>query len=69
MKKQNADWLENRPMWKIDKRNKILLKNPTRWLSSAKYRYASRNGWLDMRAVIYANEIRNSFEKRAIIQA
>lgn len=61
---QNAQWLENRPMWKIDKQDPAKLRNPDRWLSVATYRMAPKMGWLDMVVVIRAQEIRNSVAKR-----
>ena len=62
--RRNIQWLENRPMWEIDKKDPTKLRNPTRWLSEAKYRTAPKMGWLDMAVVIRDQEIRNSIAKR-----
>lgn len=69
---RNADWLSNRPMWKIDKTNPELLKHPTRWLAGASYQsgYAHSawgSGWLDkwdMIAHKQAEQVANSKAKR-----
>ena len=64
---QNQEWLNNRPMWAIDKLNKELCKHPKRWLAHAspdRVGSSVRMGWLDMPSVIRANEIANSKKKR-----
>ena len=61
---RNQEWLNNRPMWAIDKLDKELCKHPKRWLAHATVRTAKRMGWLDMPTVIRATEIENSKIKR-----
>ena len=64
---RNADWLVNRPMWKIDKLKPELLKHPTRWLVGGGPGPKWADGWLtrnDLNAFRRAEEIKNSKAKR-----
>jgi hypothetical protein len=64
---RNADWLANRPMWKIDKLKPELLKHPTRWLVGGGPGPKWHDGWLtrdDLNAFRRAEEIKNSKAKR-----
>ena len=65
MNEQNTQWLKNRPLWKVDKEDPILLKNPTRWLLQANIsRSTPKMGWLEMRDIVRASEIANSKSNR-----
>ena len=64
---QNQEWLNNRPMFAIDKLDKELCKHPKRWLAHAspdRVRSSVRMGWLDMPSVIRSIEIAKSKQKR-----
>ena len=64
---RNADWLANRPMWKIDKLKPELLKHPTRWLVGGGPALRMHNCWLtrdDLNAFRRSEEIKNSKAKR-----